>query len=184
MSLISPSVYREHDPGTSLGDDSLQRLIDANEDYMVRMLGPHSRVGSPAIVTGYGSGKRVLWPPTPVGTMVSVEETPNETDPWTALAASDYRVLDGGMGVERLNATTGWGYRVRLTYVTRDDLARRIVALLDLVGTDVAHGVASGGIASRTMGSWSESYGTGDGGRDAAKAKIIERLRNGAIVFA
>lgn len=186
MSLITPAVYREHDAGCALGDDALQRIIDANEAEMVRKIGPHSRVGSPVVETHRGA-MSVLSPGQIVGTVVSLEETWDGRT-WTTLAADDWILLDDGRTLGRLsggtNSASSWSPLVRLTYVPRHNLEERILGLLEMVGADVSHGVSSGGIASRTMGSWSETYGTGEDSRDATKAKVLRRLApNGGIVL-
>jgi hypothetical protein len=188
MSLITPAVYKEHDPGTALGDDALQRIIDANEAYMVRVLGPHSRVGSPAVEIHNG-GHAAVYPGQILGTVVSVEERYGGDPTWYLLAASDYEVLNDGRMVRRLTTGTSarstWGPYVRLTYVPADNLSERVAALLEMVGMDVTAGVSSGGLQSRTMGSWSETYGQGETGREAAKAKVLARLSpTGGFTFA
>lgn len=186
MSLITPAVYREHDPGVSLGDDALQRIIDANEAYLVRNLGPHSRVGSPVVEVHRG-GTPSLQPAQIVGAVSSVEVT-SDGRTWSLLAADDYLLLDDGRTLARLtggtNSASLWGPLVRLTYVPLHNLEERILGLLEMVGMDVAAGVQQGGIVSRTMGSWSESYGSGEGSRDAAKAKVLRRLapRGGLVL--
>lgn len=186
MSLITPAVYREHDAGCSLGDDAIQRIIDANEAEMVRKIGPHSRVGSPVVETHRGA-MHSLQPVQIVGTIESVQETWDGRT-WTTLASDDWILLDDGRTIGRLsggtNSASGWAPLVRLTYVPRHNLEERILGLLEMVGADVSGGVTYGGISSRTMGSWSESYGTGEASREAAKAKILRRLApNGGLVL-
>jgi len=183
VSLITPAVYREHDPGCSLGDDALQRLIDANEDRMVRLVGPHSRVGSPVTTVIPDVYSAYLHLSQPIGILSLAEESFDEGSSWTSLTASDYELQNGGLTVHRLGATR-WGYRVRLTYIPLADLAERVVALLELVGADVSAGVTSGGIASESIGSWSQTFASGDYGRQAAKDRILSRLRHGSITFA
>lgn len=183
MSLISPAVYKEHDPGVTLGDDALQRLIDANEAYMVRILGPHTREGS-AAVDLFDGGLATVLPRQAVGSVVQVRERPYSDTTWTVLASDDYLVEDDGLTLTRVhtgtNPATRWAYLTEVTYVPRSNLAERIGALLDMVGTDVGTGVATpGGLVRRTMGSWTEEYGDGDGGGssvDAAKNRILARL--------
>lgn len=186
MSLITPAVYREHDPGCSLGDDAVQRIIDANEAEMVRKIGPHSRVGSPAVEVHRG-GLASLLPGQIVGSVSTVEET-SDGHTWTLLAADDWILLDDGRTLGRLSGGTNsratWAALVRLTYVPRSNLEERILGLLEMVGMDVAAGVQAGGITQRTMGSWSETYGSGDGSRETAKATILRRLHaTGGIVL-
>lgn len=183
MSLISPAVYKEHDPGATLGDDALQRLIDANEAYMVRILGPHTREGSPAVDL-FDGGLQTILPRQAVGSVVQVRERPYSDATWTVLASDDYLVLDDGLTLRRVetgtNPSTRWAYLTEVTYVPMSNLAERIAALLDMVGTDVGTGVATpGGLVRRTMGSWTEEYGDGDSGGtsvDAAKNRILARL--------
>lgn len=185
MSLISPAVYKEHDPGCTLGDDALQRIIDANEAYMVRKLGPHSREGSPVRETIPGESETIS-PSQPVGSVVSAAEVwGSET---TTLQASDYEILHDGLTLHRLstgaNAAYRWGPVVTLVYVPRHNLEERVAALLEMVGGDVNQGVSTGGVASRTMGSWSESYGSGDTSWEADRNKILRRLhKTGGVVI-
>ena len=190
MSLISPAVYREHDAGTSLEDDALQRIIDSNEAYMVRVLGPHSREGSPALELHRGRTRHLLAHGA-VGTVVQIREQSAGDTVWIVLDPTDYLLEDSGQTLTRLttgpNAASRWASLAEITYIPAANLAERVTALLEMVGTDVGMGVTSGGVSSRTMGSWSESYGTpgGSGGAKAAKDKILARLHpRGGIVFA
>ena len=184
MSLISPAVYREHDAGVSLGDDALQRLIDANEDRMVAIVGPHSRVGTPVVEIYRWADSAFLHVRRAIGVLSLVEESRDGGLTWTVLAAGDdYEVLNAGLTVHRLEATR-WALRVRITYVPAADLAERVIALLQMVGTDVVAGVASGGLTGQSMGSWSQSFGSGDLSPEAAKDRILRRLRHGYITFA
>jgi len=190
MSLITPAVYREHDPGTSLGDDAIQRLIDSNEAQMVRVLGPHTREGSPAVQTLRGRVSGLLLEQ-PAGSVVQVRERASDAS-WTVLAADDYLLLDGGNTLARLttgtNSASRWSPLVEVTYLPLANLAERIVALLEMVGTDAGAGpTATGPVTQRTMGSWSESYGSSSTStsREATKAAILARLHPRAgIVFA
>jgi len=185
VSLITPAVYREHDPGVSLGDDALQRIIDANEAYMIRKIGPHSREGSPAVEIHRGAYK-VVAPAQVVGVVSTVEES-DDGRTWTTIATDDWILLDDGLSLTRLsggtNSRSRWAPLVRVTYLPRHNLEERILGLLEMVGTDVSNGVASGGISSRTMGSWSESYGSGEESPEAAKAKVLRRLHPTGGVF-
>jgi hypothetical protein len=189
MSLITPAVYREHDPGTSLEDDAIQRLIDSNETYMVRVLGPHSIVGRPVVQVLRGRSHSLLLEQG-AGSVVQVRER-GEDASWTVLDALDYMTLDGGQTLVRLgtgpNSARSWAVLVEVTYVPLANLAERMVGLLEMVGTDAGAGITtSGAVVSRTMGSWSETYGSGGAtSREAVKAGILERLRPRAgIVFA
>jgi hypothetical protein len=186
VSLISPAVYKEHDPGVALGDDALQRVIDANEAYMVRVLGPHTREGSPAVEIHRG-GTSGIMPAQIVGAVSSLEETVDGRT-WTLLAVDDWILLDDGRTLARLsggtNSRSTWAPLVRVTYVPRSNLEERILALLEMVGMDTTAGVASGGVTSRTMGSWSETYGSGSTSRETAKAKVLARIHpTGGIVL-
>jgi hypothetical protein len=191
VSLITPAVYREHDAGTSLGDDALQRIIDSNEGYMVRVLGPHSREGSPILEIQRGRTRGLL-AHQPIGSVVQIREQASGSTDWTVLDATDYLLENGGQTLTRLstgtNASSRWASLVEITYVPAANLAERIAALLEMVGTDVGAGVTSGGISSRTMGSWSETYAAGGGGSTAgnvAKDAILARLHpRGGIVLA
>lgn len=181
MSLITPAVYREHEPGTTLSDDSLQRLIDANEARMVRILGPHYQPGIPATETfDIPWQRRLLNLNQAAGSIVSVRSRPRGDIVWLPLAADDYALSDSGLLLYRLttgtNSASYWHGIHEVTYVPAYNLEERVGALLRMVGIDVTRGPSTGGVTSRTMGSWSESYGGSPTGPDADKDTVLGSL--------
>ena len=168
--------------GSTVVNQVFASAIDANEAQMIRVLGPHSRSGSPVAETHRGALHNIM-PVQPVGLVVSIEET-SDARTWDLLDVDDWMLLDAGATVARLPGGTRWAPLVRITYVPRANLEERILALLEMVGMDSTAGVASGGLTSRTMGSWSEDYGSGESSREAAKTAVLRRIHpTGGIVL-
>lgn len=179
MSLITPAVYKEHDAACTLGDDALQRIIDANESLMIRRLGPHAQAGSNA-VERFEGGQRTALLQQPAASIVQVRERRGfwQSSAWVVLGTDDWLLENGGLTLRRLAGGTNswyvWGAEIEVTYVPMANIAERVVALIDLCSLDVSGGASgsmSGGLTSRTMGSWSESYGSGGGTSGTVKSK-------------
>jgi hypothetical protein len=77
------------------------------------------------------------------------------------LVADDYELSWTGQTLRRLNDGTTprwyWYGRVKVTYTPVDDLAQRQRAQLALMRLDIT---TNPGLASQTIGTWSESYRT------------------------
>ena len=166
MSLITPAVYREHNAGTSLGDDALQRLIDANETRMVRILGPHYDPGVPVV-----EEIAILWKRTilnlrqPASEILAVQSRPERVlrldgpGPRRLLACRSPGCSSIGSARDPPADPPGLGVN-EVAYVPRYNLEERIGVLLRMTGVDEQRGPSTGGLTARTMGSWSESYGS------------------------
>lgn len=139
MSLLTPAQIREH-VETDLADPAIERLIADAESEIVARCGAHDsqtdlfRTGDPRV---FPSGVDLfIFPSRPVGQVVSITEEERDGTS-TVLAEDDYRILDGGRRIERLQNGTHprarWGHLVKLVYQPVDDMARRTRVLIDLV---------------------------------------------------
>ncbi len=138
---------------SSLSDAALGTYLQAAMDAIDDVLGPvtvHERIRSCR------------------GDMLSLgreaESITTVVEGWGAvtLAADDYELSDSGMVLYRLHTGTNPGYhwhgRVHITYVRSDDTAARIRAAVALVKLDLSQ---QPGLASQSIGTWSETYAVG-----------------------
>jgi hypothetical protein len=166
--VLTVDEFREH-VSTSLGDDAVQRLLDAAEAEIVRYAGEPSSVSE--IVDGRG---RYLVLSRPADAITSIVETWWDTD--TTLIADDYLVRSPYV-LERLRTGTSphrdWWGRVTVTYLPADDEAIRIGVLLDLMQLVLNY---NPGAASERIGAWEETFRTTLEANKAEKSEILSRL--------
>lgn len=134
MSLLTLAQVRENIE-TGLGDDALQRIMNAVEEDIDQR---HGAVD--AQTDDLEAGDKKLWTTRPILTITTVTETVGTTD--TELSANDYvkrhetqlnRLNTGDNGRER------WGVRVKITYVPVDTTNRRITAYLKMILLDIVY---------------------------------------------
>jgi hypothetical protein len=182
MSLITPAVYREHNAGTSLGDDALQRLIDANETRMIRILGPHYDPGVPVVEEIAVHWKRtIINLKQAASEILAVQSRPGGSYDWTVLVPDDYYLSESGLLLHRVGSgSTGgssWTGVNEVAYIPRFNLEERIGVLLRMTGVDETRGPSTSGVTARTMGSWSEQYGSVSGtAPDPEKDEMLASL--------
>lgn len=162
MALLTVAQFREH-VTTSLGADAVQRLLDASEAEI------NMEAGALGSTTELASGGgRYIFLDRPASAFTSVTETWGSTA--TILAADDYLVHPGGLLMERLstgtNARSSWYGQVAVIYTPTDDTAIRVGVQLDLMRLAINF---EPGLASTTIGSWTEQY------RQAVDAQAQER---------
>lgn len=148
MALLTLAQMREH-VETDLVDDALQRLIDAEEEEILRRLGaPLTQTESFPV-----RSQTQLYLSRRASTIVSITEE-IEGGATTTLAADDYE-LWWNQSLERepdgTNPRSSWGERVTVVYTPQDTTAQRIGLLVQLVQ-----------LAVRYTGVQSESIGSGD----------------------
>jgi hypothetical protein len=146
MSLTVAEV-REH-VETELGDEALQRLLDAAYqaiDAEAGQGGDRSELLHP--------GGDLLFLSRRAESMTSVVERS------TTLDATDYLLRPGGLLLQRLSTGTHpssrWHGRIDVTYRAFGEEAERDRVALALLSLDVTH---QPGLASQSLGAWSESY--------------------------
>lgn len=151
MAILTIAQLREHIE-TSLGDDALQRLLNAAEEAIVARAGAP---GARAILTG--GGYRFISLPRPASAISSITETRYDTT--TTLAVDDYDLLPDGYLIERLTTGTNprstWYGTVEVTFTPVADTATREMVQVDLCKLDIA---ANPHMRSLTIGSWTEQY--------------------------
>ena len=97
-----------------------------------------------------------------------------EAATWT-LDPTDYQLRPSGTILHRLrtglNPSVHWRGRVEVVYVPADDAARRGIAQVELCRVSIAF---NPGLASQTIGQWTEAYQTG--------GATPEELRSAAVL--
>lgn len=162
---------------TDLEDDALQRLLDAAYQAIDEYAGVEGDV-SEYLRAGYGDllflSRRAL-------SITSVIERD------VTLAASDYELRPSGLQLRRLTTgthpSTRWHGRIDVTYTALADDAERDRVAIELCKLDVTH---EPGLASQTLGAWSETYQTGTaqtGGYSDQRAAILASLYVGAVMM-
>ena len=167
--------FREH-VTTSLGDEPLQRLLDAAAEAIVAVMGPYLTDGTiDEIITPRGPGPLLRLS----RRAESIDEIIEGT---TTLAADDYQLRSSGYILRRLDTGTNpasyWRNRVYVTYLPQSDLAERDRVQLELVKLDLAY---QPGITQETIGSWSETLAQGDRTYQVERAAILASLSQQSV---
>ena len=163
--LLVADEIREH-VETDLGDDALNRIIDAQEAEIIDRLGPllsqtytfNAELYNQPVdgVENISSGDRLMFLPRRATSITSIVERYGETD--YALASDDYHLANNGVTVERLslgtNGSSQWRGQVTVVFVPADETARRTQLLIDLVKLAVEFE----GVKSQKAGSVQKAY--------------------------
>lgn len=145
--LLTVDQLREH-VTSSLGDDALQRYIDAEDALITARMGP---VGQYTDVRFPRGATRVFLLGRAPASIVSVTERLWEND--TVLEPDDYIVVNTVLrrldtGPHPIEPYTD---RVTIVYTSADDSAIRTLALIKLCALDIAD-VDAMAVVSRTVG--------------------------------
>lgn len=171
-SLITPTELREH-VSSGLGDEALQRIIDAEEAAIVERWGEASAAQVEEFEEEFPGA--LIIPKRKVLSITSIAETWVDTfiggAAPTTLAASDYEIVPGGKQIRRLSTgahpLSSWGTRVILTYVPADETSKRVLALVSLCKLALAFN----GLDSESVGGG--EYRMDQGDYDAKREKIL-----------
>lgn len=170
--ILTVEQLREH-VTTTLGDDALQRLLDAAEELIISYVGPGASTyeepeAIDELITVHGDLLMIGRPAQAIDTVI--EGT-------TTLDPSDYELRSSGTQVRRLRTGTNpswrWHGRVDITYIPLTDSARREVAQIELVKLDISFDPL---LVSETIGAWSESYQQGQKSADEWRDEILSTL--------
>jgi hypothetical protein len=184
--LVDVATLRTH-VETDLLDPAVQRLLDDADAAIVARYGPNTGnitvdlQGAPFGEAWPGLGiDRLLFPNRAVTAVVSITEYRVREDPTGVLLdATDYRLLYGGMAIERLttgpNGRSTWGERVVITYTPDAQTARRILLEIDLVRLAVQYTA----LRAESIGDWRGEHPD----YEAERERMLRRLRP-AISFA
>jgi hypothetical protein len=153
MTLLTVEEFREH-ASTGLGDDAVQRLLDAAEELIVEIGG--SLADATEIFRG---GGHYLILRRPVVSITKVTELYGSGSA-RELETNDYRLEPDRISIRRLRAgdtpSARWVGLVQVESVPSDDTALRKIVQLGLAqGFLDTHP----GVTSETIGDWSETYG-------------------------
>ena len=128
--LLTVAEVKEHIT-TGLSDAALERLIDAQDAYIRRMVGEHD----PETTMVYEDDHQALqsiWLPRPATAITSVEERrADQISEWEVRASSSYRLTNQGRAIESIFRRFYEFVRVTFTPVPQN--AERTQALIDLV---------------------------------------------------
>lgn len=153
MSILTTDELREHIE-TALGDDALQRLLDAAEELIVARAGTTGQR-----VEIVGGGDRFLALSKRVDTVASITELVGTTT--YTLAADDWLQRDGDMLLERLqygtNPSSYWRGQVTVTYTPVSDDATRKKVQIDLCQLAITY---QPGISEEDIGEWRQVFTT------------------------
>lgn len=163
MSILTVAEFREH-VTTTLGEDAVQRLLDAAEEAIIERAGPAIDVSGSVITDTterFNPNGRSLMLGWRAESIVEVIERAQWAVPVT-LAADDYELSSSGFLLRRLytgtHPATHWRPFVDVTYSPFSDLATRERVQIELCRLDIAFNPT---LASQTIGAWSETYQTG-----------------------
>ncbi len=184
MTLLTVADFRGH-VTTSLGDDEVQRLLDAAEEAIIKVAGPTI---DEYLVTDMTERFRPRGPSILLSrraeSIVSVTEYAHRADP-TELAADDYALASSGLVLRRLrdgtNPATAWHADVDVTYTPYSDTASREVAQLELAKLEIAF---SPGLTAQTIGSWTEQYAQSGTSYSSQRDAILASLTSGDDIVA
>jgi hypothetical protein len=176
---LTVAQLREH-VTTSLVDAALARLLDAAYESIDHRIGPAGTVTESLRASG-----PLLMLSHRADSVVTVTESAESGNPLT-LDSTDYRLRPSSSLLERLTTGTNprarWRGRVDVTYSRAADQARRDEAAIALVRLDMD---SHPGLASQSLGDWTESYATRaeDADYAAAREAILVGLEDGVGVY-
>lgn len=181
---VTPTIFKEHFE-TDLVDTALQRLIDAEDSEITRRFGSDTSVteqyllATPMGLNGQEAQKvsqRRIWTKQQIGTVTSVKEGPTlaAADLTTLVANTDYRVINNGRAIERID--TDFDRRVEIIYAPVTDVKRRDRVTIDLVKLAIQFQ----GLDREKVGDWEGEH------KDYQKEResILRSLKSGIRSYA
>ena len=176
---LTVAQFREH-VTSSLGDEAVQRLLDASAEAIIGALGQYASDGTATEEFPRVSGMSLMLS-RPAESISEVVERAHFAVPLT-LAADDYVLSTSGYVLRRLRTGTTpsivWRPLVTVTYLPLSDLAERDRVQLELVKLDLAY---QPGITQETIGSWSETLAQGDRTYQVERAAILASLNQQSV---
>ncbi len=153
MPLLTVEQLREHIK-TTLPDDAVQRLLDANEVEIVERYGSSTTA---ATYVFYPYNVSLIALPRMAAAVTSVLEDRDDTE--STLPIANYRLTQGGRTLERRSTPTDgyttWGDRVVVTYSITNEVARRRRVLVRVMHYDIEN---RPGVGSQSTADQSISY--------------------------
>lgn len=170
--ILSVDQLREH-VTSELGDDALQRLLDAAEEAIV------ARAGEPGTRTElFDGGQRFIALAQVADSITSISEL--ILSAVYPLAVDDYLIHPDGMVLERLSTGTfpsyHWLGQITVIYVPVSDDATRAEVQIALCQLDLGY---APGIAEETIGDWTERYTNNSAWNvETERESILSRLNH------
>ena len=166
---LTVDQFKEH-VSTTLGDEAIQRLLDAALESVEAVAGTYDDDGTMSeVLTPRGIGPLLLL-------ARRADSVTSVVEGLTTLASDDYELSPSGFVLRRLDTgtypSTYWTAEVRVNYLPHTDLSVRDMAQLELARLEIAFTPA---LVSQTIGSWSETYQQGASYTDQ-RAQILATL--------
>ncbi len=153
MPLLTVEQIREHIK-TTLPDDAVQRLLDANE---VEIVERYVTSTTAATYVFYPYNVNLIALPRMAAAVTSVLEDRDGTE--TTLPIANYRLTQGGRTLERRSTATdmwtSWGDRVVVAFTMADEIAKRRRVLVRITQYDIEN---RPGVGSQSTADQSISY--------------------------
>lgn len=145
---------------TDLSDSELQAMLDGIVAEIAERHGASS--GAISIDKAGGIGLLLMARPIDTGQAITITEyeprISGDAAAETVLSSSDYRVLNAGKTLERLNGGTNsrevWAPLVRIAYTPIDASANREAVTIKLMQLDIQYR----GLTAEKAGDWSANY--------------------------
>ncbi|MGH7850294.1 MAG: hypothetical protein ACREOP_08355 [Thermodesulfobacteriota bacterium] len=158
---ITPEILKQHFE-TDLVDEAIQRLIDSEDAEITRRFGSNASVTEQHLLAapmGYNGqeaqkvSQRRIWTKQPIGSVTSVKEGPTlaAADLTTLVVDTDYRVINNGRAIERIDVD--FDRRVEIVYVPVSDVKRRDRVTIDLVKLSIQYQ----GLSSEKVGDYANT---------------------------
>ena len=132
--LLTVAQVKEH-VTTGLSDEALGRIVDAQDAYIRRMVGPHDPATTMVYERDTLPGTHRFWLPRPASSIATVEDRYLYDAVWTVRDDTGYYLSDGGRSVSLNHLYLSEWFRevVRVTFTPVSANAERAQALIDLV---------------------------------------------------
>ena len=176
--LLTVAEVKEH-VTTGLSDAALERIVNAQDAYLRRMVGQHDPATTMVYETEtFVSPDQRIWLPRPAVSISTVEDRYLFDSAWTVRDASEYFLSDGGRSVsmDRRVWRQRFRDRARVTFTPVSENAERAQALIDLVRLETQ----DTGLESER----DDTYSYKSKGKVRARREIIEPLKHGYRMLA
>lgn len=169
-SLLFPSDVRAHFE-TDLSDVALQRHIDAVEEEIIDLYGPHALQIDELKESRLSTHLFLTREVTAISEIIETLIDDGARDD-TTLSADDYHLSVDGWRIQRLSDGTNpratWGDEIVVTYTPSDETSKRENVLLTIVKLDIQFN----GLDSERVGDYSAAQKDYEGSRTGALGRL------------
>ena len=124
---------------TGLSDEALGRIVDGQDAYLRRIVGPHDPATTMVYEIDIPPGIQRIWLPRLAVSITTVEDRYFFDSTWTVRDASEYYLSNRGRSVsmDQRMWREPLGERVRVTFTPVSENVERTQALIDLVRLEI-----------------------------------------------